>query len=643
MYKKYFLTPLVALSIVASAMNIASCGGSDDPGENPPSQSFTISISVPQSLEVFTGQEVSVKVYSNLGPKASDQVVLKTSSAEYVMPIKAVGSDYFTFVMADNVPSGTYTFCIRRGNVTKELGRIELDVKQTINVEPREGYNVYGAVISKGKGVRDVVVSDGVNFTTTDDKGVYYLKSGEKYSLVYITVPSGYEAEQKGVVPQFFRNLDGNTATTERADFMLTPVANQDQHTMLFFGDMHLAKRNNDQGQFQVFVDEVNNYLKANPSRNIYAQTLGDMTWDLYWYSNNMTPSDYLNKVNRDFESTKLPIYHCMGNHDHEMGSQSTGFPIGDFNCEVAYRKVLGPNFYSYNVGKVHYVVIDDIDCTNDGTGSRTYNANVISDQLQWLAADLSYVSKSTPVVIITHAPIYNYNGKKALDNYDALMSCLQGYKTYFITGHTHDMYNTDKMMTDGHMELNSGSICATWWWTGKDTPGLFLARDGSNGGYRVWEVNGTDIKWYYKSTAKDRNVQFRTYDGNQVNIPTTNFTEKIGKLPAPWNATQSDNYIYIEVWDYDPQWTISVTENGKDLPATRMTLYDPLHYLAYEGKGHDTNAFLTMPTPNMFRVKASAPNTTVEIKVTDRFGRVYTERMARPRPFNLNEYTNNQ
>jgi len=628
---------LAVISILAFTGLLSSCGGKDEP-DVPDQEEFSLMISITSPLEVYEGQDVAFKVYSNKGPKLTDKVILKSGSNSYECPIKVASSDSFTFTIVEGIPSGTYSFCVQRGDVVKNVGSLNLTVIKVAKVEPKEGYNVYGTVTCDNTGVADIIVSDGIEFTKTDKDGIFYLKSSERYSIVYITIPSGYEVDKKGVIPQFYKNLDGDSSTTERADFSLTKVSGQDTHTMLFFGDMHLANRTNDLNQFHVFTDEVNEYLKANSSKKIYAQSLGDMTWDLYWYTKKMTPNDYVTEINSDFSKNNLMLFHCIGNHDHEMGDASVGFPVGDLNCEAAYRKALGPNFYSYNIGKIHYVVIDDINCTNSGSGERTYVREVVSDQLQWLKKDLSYVSKSTPVVVMSHAPLYDYTGKGSLENNGTatLLSYFEGYKTYFITGHTHRMYNTDNLSssTASHIELNSGSVCATWWWTGQDTAGLYLAKDGSNGGYRVFEVNGTDIKWYYKSTAKDASVQFRTYDGNQVSIPSS-----VSNVSSPWNSASTDDYVYIEVWDYDPSWTISVTENGKSLTPTRIKAYDPLHYLAYEGKGRTTKDFYTSITPNMFRVKASGPSTTLEIKVTDRFGRVYSESMKRPRTFSLAEY----
>ena len=40
-----------------------------------------------------------------------------------------------------------------------------------------------------------------------------------------------------------------------------------------------------------------------------------------------------------------------------------------------------------------------------------------------------------------------------------------------------------------------------------------------------------------------------------------------------------------------------------------------------------------------IFKVKATAPDSTLEIKVTDRFGNVYTESMKRPKAFEVETY----
>jgi hypothetical protein len=51
------------------------------------------------------------------------------------------------------------------------------------------------------------------------------------------------------------------------------------------------------------------------------------------------------------------------------------------------------------------------------------------------------------------------------------------------------------------------------------------------------------------------------------------------------------------------------------------------------------TDAFVTDPTTHLFKVVASGPASTLEIKVTDAYGNMYTETMQRPKQFS---YTSN-
>ena len=86
-----------------------------------------------------------------------------------------------------------------------------------------------------------------------------------------------------------------------------------------------------------------------------------------------------------------------MGNHDNDPYVQ------GDAPGQLSYCRTLGPNYYSFNLGKVHYVVLDDIDWINTGgsdcvLGSRDYNRVVSLAQMTWLAWWSVCMSSSTKI-----------------------------------------------------------------------------------------------------------------------------------------------------------------------------------------------------------------------------------------------------
>lgn len=523
------------------------------------------------------------------------------------------------------------------------------DVRKTI---PEAGTTVYGKVQCNGKGIEGVAVTDGYEVTLTDRDGFYQLVSVKKNSMVYISTPSGYSAPHEGVQALFYQYLSSPADSVERKDFELTYDGDQTNHTMLFFGDLHLANRTSDRSQFAVFTTEINDYLKSHPDRKIYASTLGDMTWDLYWYSNNYEFNDYLKDINA---IKGLTIYHTMGNHDNNMRTSVSGTSVGwdnvDWDTADRFRKVLGPNYYSFNIGKVHYVVLDDIYCTNTtgGTGNdRHYVEQLSGDGINWLKKDLALVEKTTPVVVMMHSPVFTQTGSYDLTNASVFIPCFEGFNyVRFVTGHSHRMWTVDKSFLHEH---NSGAVCATWWWAGYYNRTLNISTDGSPSGYRIMDWKGAAETSYYKSVGRPDSYQFRSYDRNAINIKAADlgvvtyasefdaYLTKYGK----YNTSTRGNEVILNVWDYNPKWKISVKENGKELTVSQFTGYDPLFLVAYSSyrfKSTSSPSFNPSGTNHLFRVSASSASSTLEISVTDDEGRTYTETMRRPKAFGIDSY----
>ena len=618
--------------------------------EKESSSDFDVQFSVPASVTVnYADTEMTFRVQFGKAPLASDVVVLgDPTGALKTCKITSVSEKNFTIALYKGIVSGLYNVYIQRGSLKKLMGTMELTVSYTPDpgeneeIKVKDGNNVYGVVACSGKGIPGVVVSDGFEVVKTDENGVYQFKSDKIHGYVFISVPSGYEAVSEGVMPKFHQPLTKKKSEVERVDFPLVEAPGQKEHTMLVFGDLHLANRTSDARQFSDFTEDVNEYLAAYPGRKTYALTLGDMTWELYWVANKYSFDEYVRDINK---IKGIQVFNTIGNHDHDMAF------AGDFDTVTKYKKSIAPTYYSFNIGDVHYIVLDDIQCTNTGAGdagSRQYNDFLVQEQLDWLKKDLSFVPTSTPLVITMHAPLYNDSDNGSLNNSAELESLVQAYPvTHIWTGHTHKMYNVDKTRTKRTFEHNAGAVCATWWWTGHYTSGIHIAQDGAPGGYSIVDVDGTDFKWQFKSTYHDVNHQFRTYDRNCITLTADKFVasnksaadkEKFEKAAGDWKEQSSGNYVYINVWNYDPEWTINVTENGKSLSVERVSDKDPLHLIAYNGKTPG-GGFGTSVTKHLFRVQASSATSTLDIKVTDRFGNVYTETMKRPKAFSFDIY----
>lgn len=628
----------------------AACTGCRKDPPPPVDEGLKITgISIPSTLSVPAGGEITI---TGNGFAVNDQIVfvLTTDAGKtYTAVITTATAQGASFILPAGITSGTYRITVKRGTESLVLGTLTVNVLAETGIPDKPGMTVKGVVYCDGEGVPGVVVSDGVEITVTDSKGVYYLPSTKQNGFVFISIPGNYEVAASDNIPQFFSRLTAGSSV-EQHDFSLIRVDNT-KHVVLTMADWHLANRNDDLTQFSNgFIPDINATIStyASAGVKVYGVPLGDMTWDAYWYENNFRLDKYLVEMKK----LNCPMFNIMGNHDNDP------YITGDLGPEAPFREIIGPTYYSFNLGQVHYIVLDDIQFINSGgaqgvVGDRNYSDFVVSTQTSWLAKDLAAVTdKSTPVVIFIHAPLYGnptltagggQSNSIALNNGNILLTMVQDFEeVHFVSGHTHINYTVE---SGNVIEHNTAAVSATWWWTGKTGyAGNHICRDGSPGGYGVWENEGRELTWYYKSMGYPKNYQFRSYDLNQVNITAAAFAPNstdaaLAEFAGEYASPNPVNDVLINVWGYDAEWTVGVTEGGTPLTVERVSVKDPLHIISYEAKRLNVNAvptssFVTVNTAHMFRVRATSATSTLEIKVTDRFGNIYTETMTRPKTF---------
>ena len=645
----------MSLAVTAVALSFAFYGCNDDVDypDNPTGGSG-VHVTLPKSIEVIKGQDCTFPLAAGDDVAVTDLVYLENlQGVFYECPITSVvpaaassdseGTGHFSFTLPKKFVDGSYRVYIKRGDERKMCGTVNISViEKPISIN--EGTTVYGRISTEEGPVAGVVVSDGVETTVTDADGVYQLASTKVKGYVFMSVPSGYEPEQLGVLPVMYAKLKGGPNEPESAHFRLTKV-DQSNYKMLVFGDMHLANRTDDLKQFSEFTDDVKDYMRQNPEARYYALTLGDMSWDLYWLSRKYDLTNYLDDINKRLPN--LMIYHTIGNHDNKMETTN------NFDAKAPFWSTIAPEYYSYNIGGVHYIVFDNIDCSGyDGTTSRNYTSHLMPEQFTWLAKDLAYVDKSTPIIVTMHAPMFYPDGaadefKSGLNNANDVLNAFEGYTVHFITGHTHKSHNvrpSDKIIKGRPIyEHNVTAVCGSWWWSGHYTPDVHLSPDGSPGGYEIWDINGKDIKWIYKGTKMDQNIQFRSYDLNNISFSSADVPNMSPNAPSSVKGSwlryeyaypkSQKNTILVNVWNWSNDWKISIkTVDGKELEVKEGWAYNPLHIAAMSvPRFNDANLtsvpnFITQSFPHFFRATAPDADTDVIITVTDEFGAVSTD-----------------
>jgi 3',5'-cyclic AMP phosphodiesterase CpdA len=106
----------------------------------------------------------------------------------------------------------------------------------------------------------------------------------------------------------------------------------------------------------------------------------------------------YTNEIRR----FPVPVWSVPGNHENfgierHLSLVSASHPLYG---KGMYRARLGPNYYSFTRGGVHFVGLDSV-----GISDLWYYGHIDPTQLAWLRADLERVPEGTPVVTFNHIP----------------------------------------------------------------------------------------------------------------------------------------------------------------------------------------------------------------------------------------------
>jgi hypothetical protein len=457
------------------------------------------------------------------------------------------------------------------------------------------GARLTGRVHSQGKGIANVAVTDGYTVVQTNKNGNYQLSARDGAELVYISLPAGYAFPQERGMARFFQPIAAQNGTFS-ADFALDKLPTDDtKHQFVVWADPQIISKKDAELLKTQTAPDLRDLVASYPKGSlIHGIGCGDLVWDHFELYD-----DYKEAAGM----AGIPFFNVIGNHDLDLDARTDDYSARTF------KQQFGPTYYSFNRGQIHYITLDDVFFI--GTAKK-YIGYLTENQLHWLEQDLALVKPGSTVVVSLHIPTQTGHKRRnnlkeeelggSVSNRKQLYDMLKPFKTHIMSGHTHV---NEKWEADNVMEHVHGTVCGAWW-TGP------ICSDGTPNGYGVYEVDGDDIRWYYKSTGKPREHQLRIY-------------EKGRYKDAP-------DQLVVNVWNWDPKWKVEWLEDGtlKGQLEPSVAL-DPWAVELYAGPELPKKHKFVDPSPtdHLFFIKPSANAKTIAVRATDRFGTVYTEQLT--------------
>ena len=480
--------------------------------------------------------------------------------------------------------------------------------------EPKaNGATIYGRVTSTaGEPLKGVVVSDGYSCVQTDAEGRYALKSDmAKVNFVFISVPDGYKVPFYKSIPQIFRRIPRHSQGAV-ANFTLAKRDRpMDDYIVAMIGDPQMRGFNHDTSSEKfrdVILPDVVELAKSK-GKQIFTINLGDLCYN--WME---AYDDYVDIV----AGSGLDMFHVIGNHDFD---QSTIFET-KLGTQF-FEEYISPTNYSFNIGKIHYILVNDINYARPNRKKR-YSYGLDDDAVKWLEQDLSFVPKDHSIVICAHAHMHLHIKKN--QNYQRYSAALAPFKrVYSWSGHYHNNFGADY---EGATQNNLGNVIGVTVarCSGNLRANRELGTDGTPNGYMAVEVKGDNIEWYYKSIGHDRDYQIRAYspartgDG-YVKACIWNYTSNFWSKPEWW-----ENGVKVATLEQHKEEDLDAIEINKSV-AHLVAKADPsVTWTSSKGKVHD----YTKPNKSryMFRVKPSEGVRAGEVHVTDNFGYTYIQKV---------------
>lgn len=471
------------------------------------------------------------------------------------------------------------------------------------------------------EGIPGVSVSNGREVVRTDDQGAYRLPVDDD-TVLFVVKPKGWKTplnpdnlsrfyyihKPQGSPQLKYAGIAPTGSLPASVDFALYPRQEPDRFKILVFGDIQART----QQEIDYFAHDVVPELVGTDAA--FSVHLGDGAFD--------DPST-LPALNRAVARIGIPWYNAPGNHDENYDVPSDELALETF------RSVYGPPYYSFEYGRVHFIVLDSTIYFGAKPDSPRgeYIEGIAPKQLAWLQNDLALVPKDQLVVLLLHSPIVGVGEKVPFRNLPELFRIIETHRGFSISSHRHFQGGRFITKEDGwqgqesHYHLVQATTCGSWWRGFPDPVGIppGTMSDGTPKGYSIVSFDGPDYSVRYKVSRRPADYQMNIYAPDEVK--------------ATGMANQE---VLVNVFAGTDQSTVQLRLNdGPWVPMERVEREDPFLLLAKKAEANWSEELIKrygLPkprlSPHIWRamLPQNVPKGThlIHVRTTDRFGQTF-------------------
>lgn len=340
-------------------------------------------------------------------------------------------------------------------------GRVVLDVDADGVAAPGE------------TGMAGVSVSDGYQVVKTGPDGAYALPPSGSAVFINVTRPAGHDVSGPWYKP-----------LAPAVDFTLRRAGrSEEEYIFVHLSDTHVSTVPACLEGVSRFVTEVN-ALEPKPRFVVNSGDLVNLDKRLEVPA--ATGHTYFRNYVGLMNHLSMPYYNVAGDHT-DSSYRLEQFPRGDHRCGKAlFWEYLGPHFFSFEYGRVHFVSVDFCYHLGEKKGYATHT--VVPEHVEWLREDMRNRAPNSFTVTTSEHDLERFcpNFPDLAREYDIRLQLI---------GDDHIVFHKAQVVP----YRVGGSLSGCWW----NPRCNGLCPDLSPQGYTIYRVRGEDMECFYKGLGQ--------------------------------------------------------------------------------------------------------------------------------------------